>query len=64
MLQPNPAHPCPKTPFETNPDGSMTKAQAEGAVRSLLTDLSRCQAKVILGVAAWPKGQTPDNEKE
>jgi hypothetical protein len=42
------------TGLEKSPDGSMTAAQVEAALRSGQDDVYRCEAKRSLLVGAWP----------
>lgn len=48
--------PCDPTPRIHNPDGSMSKAQAERNLGQGDVDLADCEAKRRMLYDAWPKG--------
>lgn len=47
--------PCRPTPRVKNPDGSMSKAQAERNLGQGDVDLASCEAKRKLAVESWPQ---------
>ncbi len=47
--------PCVPTPWQRNPDGSMSKAQVERNLGYGLLDLYDCDQRRKAGVDAWPK---------
>lgn len=54
--------PCVPTPFETEPDGSMTAAQVLRALSLGLVDLYDCDNRRKAGAEAWPKAvDTPQS---
>lgn len=56
--------PCQPKPLDRNPDGSMSRAQAERNISLGDVALAECEAKRQLGVSAWPKAvETPKSPK-
>lgn len=51
--------PCPRSPIQTSPDGSLTSAGAELALRARDVDLAQCELLRQLAVDSWPGGSRP-----
>lgn len=47
--------PCDPTPVPRQPDGSMSSANSEGAIRDGRFDLKSCDDKRRLLIDAWPR---------
>jgi hypothetical protein len=46
--------PCTRTPIKPSPDGTLTSAGAELALRERDMDLMQCEAKRRAAIEAWP----------
>lgn len=47
--------PCTRTPLPTSPDGALTSAAAERALRERDIDLALCEARRRAAIEAWPE---------
>jgi hypothetical protein len=53
---PKPARtPCTLTALVKSPDGSLTAAQVEAALRARADDVYRCETRRALAIDAWPR---------